>query len=252
VAGTAQGIPRVTGAWLGRFPPATIGTQVFPGDQSPTQWILRWCSVQDDLYFVNDGAYQGLASDPPAFVPGGGFGVQRNTRYTYAWMLRMPWAGAPNVVDVSVLVFSGRSLDLVGFGTQEQAYTAVFNPQANSVALYPAAGATEPPAVRKGQWILDASMATPQVPGSKPPISTLVSARGHFYRVVSVSDPVLDANNNVYVSVEVQTPLRGWPDGAFQVTPIPNNGPAAWPGQGQLGTVVIFDNLVEVFEQGTY
>ena len=230
-------IPRVTGAWLGPFPKATIGTANFPGDQSATQAILRWCSVQDDLYFVNDGAYQGLASDPPAFVPGGGFGVQRFTRYTYAWLLRMPRSGAPNVIDVSVLVFSGRSLDFVGFGTQETEFPAVFNPQTNTVALYPTTGTTEPPSLRKGQWILDASNNVVPIPNTNPQQYTLTSSHGYFYRVVSVSDPAVDANGNVYVSVEVQTPLRGWPD-----VNIPNN----------TGTVVIFDNLVEVFEQGTY
>jgi hypothetical protein len=236
VAGVQYGIPRVRGQWLRPLNPlAGLLTADY----------LRWCTVQDDLNFVTDGAYQGLTADPPSWIPGGG-AVQRNLQYSYAWMLRMPRAASPNVVDVSVLVFSGRSLDLVGFGTQEQAYTtAVFNAPANTVAIYPATGATDPPSLRKGQWILDASA------GVNKATNTL-SVRGFFYRIVSVSDPVLDANNNVYVNVEVQTPLRGWitPDPAFQTTPTPIAGGPAAPGQ--LGTVVIFDNLVEVFDDGTF
>jgi hypothetical protein len=240
-------IPRVTGAWLQNSPPTLTAP---PNAQA----ILRWCSVQDDLYFVNDGPYQGLASDPPSWAQGGGLGVQRNLLCSYAWMLRMPRAGAPNVVDVSVLVFSGRSLDLVGFGTQETEYPAVFPPNANgtgvtpnpnTVFLYPPTGTTEPPAVRKGQWILDASNAIVPIPGAPPPPApqlALVSSHGYFYRVVSVSDPILDpSNGKYYVSVEVQTPLRGWPD-----PNIPN------PNTISSQTVVIFDNLVEVFDEGTY
>jgi hypothetical protein len=242
VAGTTQGIPRVRGQWL----------RTAPGDTSTAQALLRWCTVQDDLNFINDGAFQGLTADPPSWVPGGGGVVQRYLNFSYAWMLRMPRAGAPNVVDVSVLVFRGRSLDFVGFGTQEQAYTAVFNASANTVAIYPAAGAAEPPSLRKGQWILDASMQT--VPANPPNLTpvTLVASRGFFYRIVSVSDTLLDTNGNQYVSVEVQTSLRGWTlpgnaaDPAFTTIP-PGQIPA-----GQPGTVVIFDNLVEVFDDGTF
>src|SRR5262249_9424537 len=179
----------------------------------------------------------------------------RNARYSMAWMLRMPRAAAPNVVDVSVLVFSGRSLDALGFTPQEKYYQAVFNAQANTIAVYGSAatyGTPEPPSLRRGQWILDASS------GVNPNNNTL-SPRGFFYRIVSVSDPIPDAAfNSSYVNVEVQTPLRGWITGdlAFPIYPPqagfpagPPNGPTA---PGQLGAVVIFDNLVEVFDEGTF
>jgi len=235
-----RGIPRICGQW-GPFSQQAVG--LLGAGRPNVAGCLRWCTVQDDLGFVGDGAYQGLTADPPSWVPGGGLGVQRNLVYSYAWMVRMPRAGAPNVVDVSVLVFSGRSIDLVGFGTQEQAYTAVFNGPANTVALYAAGPGSDPPSLRKGQWVLDASMG-------QNAAGTL-SVRGFFYRIVSVSDPILDPSNNTsYVNVEVQTPLRGWTtlDAAFPPTPIVG-GPSA---PGQVGTVVIFDNLVEVFDEGTY
>jgi hypothetical protein len=238
----AQGIPRICGQW-GPFSQQVLG--LLGAGRPTTGGCLNWCTVQDDIQFVTDGPNQGLAFDPTSTQPF----VYRNLNYSYAWMLRMPRAGAPNVVNVSVLVFSGRSLDLVGFGTQEQAYTAVFNAPSNTVAIYPypAAGATEPPSLRKGQWILDASMGQYLNPNTG---TNTLSVRGFFYRIVSVDDTTTDANGNVYVNVEVQTPLRGWvtPDPAFRVTPIAG-GPAA---PGQLGTVVIFDNLVEVFDDGTF
>src|SRR5262249_20794588 len=120
-------------------------------------------------------------------------------------------------------------------------YQAVFNAQANTVTLL-ALGAPAP-SLRRGQWVLDASMATVPVPNTNPQQYTLVSARGFFYRIVSVSEP--DAAGDV--SIEVQTPLRGWnpPDLAFPVSTDPD-------APGQVGTVIIFDNLIEVFEDGTF
>jgi hypothetical protein len=219
-------IPRVTGNWL----------KPLPTDVSASQAVLRWCTLLDDLNFnydsTNNNAYLGSAAvDVPAWF--GGIGtVQRNLRYSYAWLLRMPRTASPNVVDVSALVFAGRSLDLVGFGTQERMIPqATFVPTFNQIILPPVNG--QPVDLRRGQWILDASNAvtngTPQM---------LISAHGFFYRIVSVSDP--DANANV--TVEVQTPLRQWPDPNMPVSPL----------GGQLGTVVLFDNLIEVFEDGTF
>jgi hypothetical protein len=214
--GTPQTVPRVAGSWIAPNAP----------DTPATIDCLRWCTLGDDLIFNTDDAYQGQAAAQPAWA--GGLGtVQRNLRYSYAWLLRMPRVGAPNVVDVSVMVFAGRSLDLLGLsGTQETSYTALFNGQANTVTLAP--GANGPADLRRGQWILDTS--------AKPnPTTGILSVRGFFYRIVSVSDP--DAAGNV--TLEVQTPLRGWltADPAF-----PTNQ----------GTVVVFDNLVEVFDDGTF
>jgi hypothetical protein len=148
--------------------------------------------------------------------------VQRLERYSLAWFCRMPRAGAPNVVDVSTLVFSGRSLDFVGFGTQESNYAATFLPQSSQITIQGT------PDLRRGSWILDATLQDPTnaVPTLKP--------RGFFYRVVSVND-----NGNGTLTVEVQQPLRGCPD------------PTLYP-TGTTGTVIVFDNLVEVFEQGTF
>jgi hypothetical protein len=222
---TVAMVPRVVPQWLQPVPTAT-------------QAALRWCTLLDDLNFNSDGAYMGQTQDPPAWV--GGIGtVQRNLRYSYAWFMRMPRSGSPNVVDLSALVFAGRSLDLVGFGTQETVIAgATFVPTYNQVILPPVNG--QPVDLRRGQWILDASNAITPIPNTPPAPQqwSLVSAHGFFYRIVSVGDP--DANGNV--TVEVQTPLRNWPDPNMPVSPL----------GGQLGTVIIFDNLLEVFEDGTF
>ncbi len=201
-----------------------------PTDYTTNQAILRWCTVQDDIGFYSDGPNQGLAASPPLLVqPGRQAGsVQRNLRYSYAWLCRMPRAGAPNVVDVSTLVFSGgRSLDLVGFGNEEGVYSAFFNtPGANQITINLSAGQNNPD-LRPGNWILDASMA----PAGGPP----TQLAGYFYRIVNVSnDPV-----SGQMTLEVQTPLRGpW-------------GTSTNPVSGT-GTLIVFDNLLEVFEDGTF
>ena len=247
--GTQYVVPRVRGQWL----------RPLNGVSLTTADYIRWCTLLDDINFstnndqgatvATNSVYPGSAMNPPAWA--GGIGqVERIPRFTYAWMMRMPRAASPNVVDVSVLVFAGRSLDFVGFSSQEGAYTAVFNAPANTVAIYPnaTAGTTAPPDLRRGQWILDTSLA--------PPSATApLSVRGFFYRVVSVSDPAVDANGNPYVTAEVQTPLRGWttPDPAFQIyPPQPGFPPSSIPTVGQLGSVLVFDNLLEVFDDGTF
>jgi hypothetical protein len=71
------------------------------------------------------------------------------------------------------------------------------------------------PKIRKGGWLLDATMQP--------------EPHGFFYRAVSVKD-----SGPGSVVVEVQTPLRG----RFAGDPAP-------------GQVVIMENVVEVFERGT-
>jgi hypothetical protein len=204
-------VQRVTGTWL----------KPLPTDTSAVQALDRWCTLQDDLNFNSDGAYQGLTANPPSWVPGGGLGVIRNLRYSYAWLCRMPRVGAPNVVDVTTLVFSGRSIDFVGLSTQEGVFTVQFLPGQNQVVLPVGAN----PDVRHGQWILD-STTTASATGA-------LSTHGFFYRVENVStDPTTGQ-----MVIEVQSRLRGWPDA---------NVPTV------IGTLVILDNLLEVFEDGTF
>jgi hypothetical protein len=115
---------------------------------------------------------------------------------------------------------------------------ATFVPTYNQIILPPVNG--QPVDLRRGQWVLDASNAITPIPNTTPQQWSLLSAHGFFYRIVSVSDP--DALGNV--TVEVQTPLRNWPD------PYITNPPPA--GVMANSTVVIFDNLLEVFEDGTF
>ena len=90
----------------------------------------------------------------------------------------------------------------------------------NTVTLFWQPG-QDKPNIRRNGWILDSTLQP--------------EAHGFFYRVVDVTDAGPNAMN-----VEVQTTFRG------NFVPVPNN-----PTLG-LGTVMVIDNVVEVFEKGTY
>jgi hypothetical protein len=92
-----------------------------------------------------------------------------------------------------------------------------------------------PPKLRSGGWILD---ATPYVDVPQPPPNPprhVVMRNAFFYRVTSVTD--VNANTTDY---EVQTPFRGFPP------PVVAGSPPPWAG-----TVVVLEGVVEVFERGS-
>src|SRR5207244_3555350 len=95
----------------------------------------------------------------------------------------------------------------------ERAFSAVFN-SGNVVTISWNTG--DPPDVSVGGWIFDATMGSP--PATTP--------HGFFYRVVSVTQ-----TSPTSMDVEVQTPLQLAPSS---------------------GTVVIMDNVIEVFDLQTF
>jgi hypothetical protein len=193
--GLPSGIPRRTVSWLPL------------GVDNPS--LTRWCTLLDDMTFDFDGPNAGA----PNISNSGS--IQRQGRYSWAWFCRMPQATQPSVVELCVLVFSGRSLNFTGLDTMEQSYAAVFSPTDNVVSITLAPG-QDRPFIRRGGWILDSTMLDASSQSYAP--------RGYFYRVVSITD-----TSPTTFDIEVQTPLRA-------------------VAQGQPGTIVIFENLVEVFD----
>jgi type II secretory pathway pseudopilin PulG len=168
-----------------------------------------WFSLLDDLNFDTNGL--------PITTPGATPTVQRTGRYTWAYMLRRPSLGDEQVVDMTVVVYADRSLDVASGETKFAATFAVAaapgQPNGNTVTYTSAT----PPKLRNGGWILDITTetATGQV-------------HGRFYRVVDIAD-----NQNGTFTLELQTPVAG------------NFNP------GGAGTIVIMENVLEVFERGT-
>jgi hypothetical protein len=194
---------------------------------------IRWFTLTDDLTFQKDGPFTGLACPNPG--PSGV--VQREGRYSWAYLLRRPRSADKSVVDLTVVVYSGRGLQLnynpslasLSFG--ETAYGSVaFDTTTNIVSVYWGTGQTNPekPAIRPGSWILDATMVK-----EVPPKSGRLQAdpHGFFYRVVNVTEKPNE------VDLELQTNPR--------MDTIYRTGlPAPY------GVLVVMDNVVEVFEKG--
>jgi hypothetical protein len=176
-----------------------------------TKETLRWFTFLDDIYFGPGGTPDlGAAGTDP---------LQRDMRYSWAYLLQRPRTADPSLVNMSVVVFNRRSLALNGnLALSEELYTDCnFDVTRNVVTITwtPTPG-TRPP-LRAGEWILDATLpAQSQYP------------HAFFYRVVSINDIAADK-----VEIEVQTPLRGFPNQASN------------PGR-----VIVLEGVVEVFEKG--
>jgi hypothetical protein len=165
LAGVTPGIPRTSMSLSNG--PARGGTVLSPAEAT------RWCSLLDDVLFQADGT-----PDPSAG------GVQRYGQYTWAWLLRQTRAGDPTVVEASVIVYRGRSVDLVNGETTGAASGTLGS---NTVTVT-GTGLN----LRTGTWILD---TTPASNGAVP---------GYFYRVV---DWFVDTANDQTV-LELESSLR--------------------------------------------
>ncbi len=208
------------------------------------QAIQRWCTLMDDITFADTGL--------PNLTNTGG--VQRQGYYSWAWMIRRPKANVPSVVDVSVVVYSGRSLASLG----ETVYPGVFfgayfdvtqNPPlvtANKFVDLPYPVGSPPP-VRRGSWILDATLSYSVQTANGP--ANIPDPHGFFYRVVEVTDIGLlpSAPNGPYppntngLRLELQSNFRNQ-KATFTGTV---NQPTPY------GVLVVMENVAEVFEKGS-
>ncbi len=179
------------------------------------QQRLRWMTFLDDIHFPRDVQALGLPGNP----------VERAPRYSWAYICRRPTVSEP-IVELTVVVFSGRSLELTGGQPEgETQYDAAFDTADNTVTL---SWTTQPPPeLREGRWILDPNSNVVNNPPNPPRLIT----RGYFYRVVSV-----EASGPNSMTVQVQPTLRNH---VGNIPPIP------------FPKVIVMDNVVEVFERST-
>jgi hypothetical protein len=183
---------------------------------TPTQLADRWFSLPDDITFYANGSPD-LNS---------GF-IDRGRRYSFAYLLTAPplVPGAPplipgvpqssvdNLVQLSVVVYSGRA---IGALTSEPTYQAAGTAGSNGVVVNWTPPLQTTPNIKFGSWILDTTF------GNTPT----------FYRVVNITD--VGANSMV---LEVQPNLKANIIG----TQIP----------GPFGSITVMENVVEVFDKGT-
>jgi hypothetical protein len=234
-----QTVGNTGGIGISRRSPAlatNLGSMVFPISNQPT---VRWFTLLDDVSNFQDNAAPVLAPLPlPPVAPFIQPTVQRANRYSWAYMLRRPKSGDPTVVDVSVVVYSGRSLSILG----ETAYSTGVDP----ATLAPTQGVRfdpslkyvdvsfpvgQAPPVRRGSWILDATVVVPTNPPQPDP-------HGFFYRVVEVTDlGTVAAGTNAF-RLELQTSPKA---ASFVV-----QGGNVIP----YGVLIVMENVVEVFDKG--
>jgi hypothetical protein len=161
---------------------------------------LRWYSLPDDYQFSTTGS---------ASVP-----VERESRYTYAFLMRLPNINTPAIVDVSAVVYAGRNLQVPGGETTYAANPLLAGPR--TVVLPYSAGAK--PNIKRGSWILDVSYYWGTAYATQyGPVG------GTFYQVVDMTDVAGPA-----LEIELLTSLPSLPpmtnvmvlDGVTQVYPI--------------------------------
>jgi hypothetical protein len=184
----------------------------------------RYCYRLDDIGFGKDGTpynssgdllqTSGLLGTPLAGE------IQRDGRYSCGYMLKRPSNNLVSEADLTVVVYSGRSID---GPSEESAFQQTVFVQGSTEAVITYAGAK--PKIRKGTWILDATMVRPNGAVLIP------EPHGNFYRVISVND---DTPGQLFL--ELQAPAR-------QGTVLPT-------GQAY-GVAIVMDGVVEVFERGT-
>jgi hypothetical protein len=183
-------------------------------DFSPalTSKILNWFTLLDDIDFENNGI-------PSLGNPAVGANlIQREDRYTWAYLLQQPnILATPPIINMSVVVYGGRSQKPYSATNLDgPAYQATFNPPGVVTLTWdPTTGGQEKPPIRKGGWILDATLNAPGGP------------HGNFYRVVNVTD-----TGPTSMDLEIQGNLKGF-------------------GAGAPGVVVIMEGVVEVFPRGS-
>jgi prepilin-type N-terminal cleavage/methylation domain-containing protein len=164
---------------------------------------LRWYSLPDD--------YQFNPSSGSTVVNGT---VERESRYTYAYLMRLPNINTPAIVDISAVVYAGRNLQVPGGETLYGAIPAAAGPR--TVVLQYNGGVK--PNIKRGNWILDVTnyWGTPYATQYGP-------VGGTFYQVIDMTDVAGPA-----LEIELLTSLPTLPpmtnvmvlDGVTQVYPI--------------------------------
>jgi prepilin-type N-terminal cleavage/methylation domain-containing protein len=180
---------------------------------------LRWCSLHDDYTFDNSGSAINAAT--------GGV-VERESRYTWAYLMKLPNVQTPSVVDINLVVYQGRNLQVPGGETPYQV-VSVPNPKTIVVAY----NNGNKPNIKRGGWILDVTSYNPNDPALRPLALKYGPVAGTFYRVVDITD-VNVGGVGPALEVELQSSQN---ISQNVVVPIKN--------------ILVLDNVAEVFSIGT-
>ncbi len=216
------------GGFLGGTAPVP---RVNPQSITTLAAALPWFTLTDDTEFDANG--QTVFSGPQANGT-----VKRNSKFSWAYLVRRPRWSDPSAAEVAVVVYGSRPLRTAA---KEDLYSAVAYTTDPTAAAFGNTSLTldltsnpKAPNLRVGSWLMDVSSEY-DTPNNKffAEASLHGPAHSYFYRVVSVSENAGLANA---VRVELQTPLRA--------------GTRAPPSAFMLQFAVL-DDVVEVFDKGS-
>jgi prepilin-type N-terminal cleavage/methylation domain-containing protein len=162
---------------------------------------MRYCALQDELTFQDNG------------TPDTTSGLQREPKTTWAYWLRRPNNTMPNVVEMWVVVYSGRNLQL---GSNETQLTNVLYNGGDATLV----GVPATTDIRRGMWIVDVTTHDPVADAANA--QNYGPVQGIWYRVVDTTDSPLG------------TQLDLQPKPAVPMT-----------------QVILMEDVVEVFYKGT-
>ena len=197
-------------------------------------------TLLDDIIFESTTTTNVNVPGPGTPQKAAGITILRDTRYSWAYLLRRPQTSDRSVVDCSIVVFDQRPLALVNslLSLEEYVYLnkAYFNATKGTITLDYTNDV--PPPLRVGDWILDTTIYKPT--------ATTGAANAYFYRVTATEE--FAAGGKTYARYEVQNPIRGFDPNrpaVFPPVPDPIDGTPAYQG-----TVVVIRGIAEVFEKG--
>ncbi len=221
---------------------ATLSHPLFNPASATAQSLQRWCTLQDDINFTDNG----LPADLGSPLQNSNV-IQREGRYSYALMVRRANANSADLpLDLTVVVYASRQ---TGLDVNNNPIGETTFPKAQFISdrvIYLPIGGVVPngqnsrPTIRRGSWLLDARMAGSD---ATPPGGATAIPQGYFYRVVNVTQANSAALGD-YLELEVQSPGGGAiRNNLFGLNPV-TNAPYTGP-------VIVMENVSEVFEKGT-
>jgi hypothetical protein len=205
--------------------PARTSLAVTNADPTP-RTLIRNTTLLDDMTFDGNGEPADLGTGQ----------LQRGGRYNVSWLIQRPKNNVPYEVNLTVLVFAGRSptdkpSDEIVLPAIASGYIPNQDPKPRGLVV--TFNGAKPPAIR-GKWL---AFSTPIQPLGPPNGIGVPYQCFDFYRIASVTDL-----SDTTLGIEIEQPLRTYDASTLtQLTPT-----------GDLnGAVVFFDDLFEVFDRGT-
>ena len=180
----AIGVPRTTLSFAPSYPLAR-----------------RWFVQEDDITFRGDGLPVGAAAGQP---------IERERRYSWAYLWRRPRFGDASIADVTIVLFSGRQTAGFALGGEDRvtgpgsANGQCFTVGSRRATFVVNPGGGQPIALRTGYWVLDATV----IPGTAGNGFNDALMNGFFYRIVAVGDPYPGGTGELLQDVELDRPAK--------------------------------------------